>query len=100
MTALLARLASLLPRRRHGRQAANLAVEWRQFGDAVVHRSSLGDLSPGGAFMRAVCPREVGAPVVLDLPTASGTRNIHARVAWRSTHGMGLRFTRPLESPT
>ncbi len=95
----LARLAS---RRRAPRRPSNLAVDWRVFGSKVHHISALMDLSPTGAFVRAAYPREVGSPLVLDLPIppgpgrAGGTTRVHARVAWRSPDGMGLRFTRPV----
>ncbi len=95
------RLVALLGRRRHARRPSNLAVDWRPFGSQVGHISALSDLSAGGAFVRAAYPREVGSPSVIALPTAKGKVNVHARVAWCSRDGMGLRFTRelPVEPP-
>jgi len=48
--------------------------------------------------VRAAYPRDVGTPIVLDLPTPKGVVHVHARVAWAGAQGMGLRFTRPLGS--
>jgi hypothetical protein len=98
---LWSRIVALLGRRRHARLPSNLAVDWRQFGSQVGHISALADLSPGGAFLRAAYPRDVGSPIVLDLPTPRGKVNVHARVAWCSREGMGVRFTRelPVERP-
>ncbi len=90
------RLVSLLGRRRHARKATTATVDWHSFGSKVGHISALVDVSQGGAFVRAAYPREVGTPIVLDLPTAKGTVHVHARVAWSGPAGMGLRFTRPL----
>lgn len=93
------RLAALLPsaRRRHARQPTNMTVDWHLFGSQVGHISALRDLSPGGAFVRAAYPRDVGSPIVLELPTAAGPVNVHARVAWCGRNGMGLRFTKPVQ---
>ena len=90
------RIVSLLGRRRHARKATTATVDWHPFGSKVGHISALVDVSQGGAFVRAAYPREVGTPIVLDLPTAKGTVHVHARVAWAGPAGMGLRFTRPL----
>jgi hypothetical protein len=90
------RLVSFFGRRRHVRKPSNATVDWHPFGSKVCHISSLVDLSNGGAFVRAAYPRDVGSPIVLDLPTAKGLVHVHARVAWSGPRGMGLRFTRPL----
>ena len=95
---LLSAAARVRARRKHPRRASNLAIDWRVFGSRVHHISALADLSPGGAFVRAAYPRAVGSPITLDLPTARGKVNVHARVAWCSAEGMGLRFTRSLPS--
>ena len=98
LATLWSRLLALLPsaRRRHARQPTNMTVDWHLFGSQVGHISALRDLSPGGAFVRAAYPREVGSPIVLELPTAEGPVNVHARVAWCGRNGMGVRFTREL----
>ncbi len=96
LPSLWSRLVSLLGRRRHARKATTATVDWHSFGSKVGHISALVDVSQGGAFVRAAYPREVGTPIVLDLPTAKGTVHVHARVAWSGPAGMGLRFTRPL----
>lgn len=95
--ALWSRLVSLFGRREHARLPSNLTVDWHLFGSQVGHISALRDLSPGGAFVRAAYPREVGSPIVLELPTPQGRVNVHARVAWCGRNGMGLRFTRPVQ---
>jgi hypothetical protein len=89
-------LDGLMTRRAAPRTPSSVTIEWQVFGSQVRHRSFLGDLSSGGAFVRAADPRPVGSPIVLDLPTAQGPVNVHARVAWMGAQGMGLRFTRPL----
>jgi hypothetical protein len=83
-------------RRRHPRRPTSRTVDWRIFGSQVRHISALLDISPGGAFVRAAYPRPVGSPVVLDWPSDRGLVQVHARVAWCSGEGMGLRFTRDL----
>jgi hypothetical protein len=98
VTTIWARLVSLLGRRRYARKPTNATVDWHPFGSKVGHISSLIDLSQGGAFVRAAYPRDVGTPIVLDLPTPKGVVHVHARVAWAGAQGMGLRFTRPLGS--
>jgi hypothetical protein len=90
------RIGGLFGRRQHPRRPSNLAVDWHLFGSKVGHISTLVDLSRGGAFVRAAYPRDVGSPIVLELPTADGPINVHARVAWSTEQGMGLRFTRLL----
>jgi len=89
-------LDALMSRRGQPRVPSTLKVDWQVFGSQVRHRSFLGDLSAGGAFVRAADPRPVGSPIVLDLPTPSGPLNVHARVAWMGSQGMGLRFTRAI----
>ncbi len=73
-----------------------VAVDWRHFGSRMHSVSSTMDLSRGGAFVLTADPRPVGTPIVLALKAAGGTLERHARVAWKSSRGMGLRFTRTL----
>jgi hypothetical protein len=86
-------LLSISTRRKHARLVSRAAVEWHVFGSSVVHRSRLGDVSRGGAFLRTPAPKPVGSPIVLDLPAPDGASKVHARVAWIAATGMGLRFT-------
>jgi hypothetical protein len=89
----------MLPwRREHRRVRAALGVDWRRFGRAVHHLSTLGDVSAAGAFVHTAEPQPAGSPLVLDIETPAGgvALDVHARVAWTSARGMGLRFTRPL----
>jgi hypothetical protein len=96
------RLATLLRRpltgrpwrRRHERDAAMLAVDWRAFGSGVHRVSTTADVSPAGAFVCTAEPRPVGSPLVLELATPRGPVEVHARVAWTDPRGMGVRFTR------
>jgi hypothetical protein len=90
-------LLSLRGRRRHARTSSTGGIDWRVFGSGVHHLSELSDLSVGGAFVRTAAPRPVGSPIVLDVATASGVAlDVHARVAWVTREGMGLRFTRAI----
>jgi hypothetical protein len=95
-------LSSLPWRRGHRRTRATLGIDWRLFGSAVHHLSTVGDVSRGGVFVRTASPAPAGSPVVLDLETPDGRveLDVHARVAWSSPHGMGLRFTRALRLDT
>lgn len=86
-------LLSLSPRRKHPRVSSRVPVEWHEFGSGVFHRSRLGNLSNGGAFLRTPAPRPIGCPIVLDLAAPRGSATVHARVAWTTSTGMGLRFT-------
>jgi hypothetical protein len=97
MTALSALkhwILSTRARRAQHRKLSTMGVRWRVFGSSVHHLSVLGDVSPGGALLRAADPRPVGSPIVLDLATRKGLVTVHARVAWAGSPGMGLRFTR------
>jgi len=89
----------LRARRQHRRTRAVLGVSWHPFGSAVRHLSTVGDVSPGGAFVHTGLPRPPGSPIVLDLELPDGRvrTDVHARVAWCSGDGMGLRFTRAID---
>ena len=86
-------LLSMSRRRTHERVESRVPVEWHVFGSAVRHLSRLGDLSRGGAFLRTPAPKPVGSAIVLDLASPRGLVTVHARVAWTTSTGMGLRFT-------
>ena len=94
LSALKRWLLSTRARRAQHRMLSSMGVRWRVFGSRVHHLSVLGDLSPGGALLRAADPRPVGSPIVLDLATRKGLVTVHARVAWTGPSGMGLRFSR------
>ncbi len=99
LASLVERSWSWLRRRRqHRRTRAPLGVSWHVFGSAVRHLSTLADVSPGGAFVHTPDPKPPGSPSVLDLEVPGGrvAMDVHARVAWSSPRGMGLRFTRTL----
>jgi hypothetical protein len=96
LSALKRLLLSTRARRVQHRTPSSIPVDWRVFGSKVHHLTILADLSPGGAFVRAPDPRPVGSPIVIDLATPRGIVNVHARVAWKSPQGMGIRFTRLL----
>lgn len=96
LSSLRAWVRSLGTRRARPRIPSGMPVDWRLFGSPVHHVTTLADISCGGAFVRALDPGPVGSPVVLELATARGLLNVHARVAWTSVGGMGLRFTRAL----
>jgi hypothetical protein len=92
-------LLSLRGRRSHTRAPSNGGIDWRAFGSGVHHLSEIADLSEGGAFVRTASPRPVGSPIVLDVATADGVAlDVHARVAWVTGAGMGLRFTRGIDA--
>lgn len=94
LSALKRLLLSTRARRVRHRWPSSIPVDWRSFGSKVHHLTVLADLSAGGAFVRAADPRPVGSPIVIDMATPRGIVNVHARVAWKSSQGMGLRFTR------
>ena len=95
-TLLRRALAVLVTRRSHARRRAEVAVDWHLFGSDVHARSTTSDLSRGGAFVATAAPAPIGSPIVLAVATAAGPIFAHARVAWRTASGMGLRFTRAL----
>lgn len=91
---LLRRWLSLLGRRAERRERRALHVDWHVFGSGVRHRSTTGDVGRGGAFLHTAVAKPRGSPIVLELLTDRGVRvTKHARVAWSSLRGMGLRFT-------
>ncbi len=91
---LLRRWLSLLGRRAERRERRALHVDWHVFGSGVRHRSTTGDVGRGGAFLHTADAKPKGSPIVLEMLTERGElMSRHARVAWSSLRGMGLRFT-------
>lgn len=94
---LFRRVLSFLPwRRAYDRTRTTLAVDWRVFGSDVHRVSPAADFSRGGAFVRTSEPKQLDTPLVLAVPTPRGNVEIHARVAWTGSLGMGVRFMRAL----
>ena len=96
---LFRRVLSFLPwRRAHDRTSTTLAVDWRVFGSDVHRVSAAADFSRGGAFVRTSEPKQIDTPLVLAVTTPRGNVEVHARVAWTGSRGMGVRFMRALQT--
>ncbi len=84
--------------RRHRRLPIALPVSWRVPQSKGVFDSVIGDIAPGGAFVRTSLPVEAGADVVLDIraPGAEQPLSIAGRVVWsaldRADSGFGIEF--------
>jgi hypothetical protein len=79
---------------RSPREPSAVKADWRLFGSRVHRVSVTEDISRGGAFVLTSDPRPKHTPVIIQLATARGVVERHARVAWSDARGMGLRFTR------
>ncbi len=96
IASLLKRIWHSLPwRRTHVRTPTALTVDWRVPGSRTHRVSPISDVSPGGAFLFTDEPKSVDTPLVLEVATPTGWVQMHARVAWASAHGMGVRFCEP-----
>lgn len=84
--------------RRHRRLPIALPVSWRVPQSKGVFDSVIGDIAPGGAFVRTSLAVEAGADVVLDIraPGAEQPLSISGRVVWssldRADSGFGIEF--------
>jgi hypothetical protein len=78
------------------REPSAVKADWHIFGSQVHRVSVTSDISRGGAFVLTSDPKPKHTPVVIQLETARGLVERHARVAWSDSRGMGLRFTRDL----
>lgn len=96
LVSLVRRIWRALPwKRAHERTPTALSVDWRVAGSSTHRTSPVSDWSPGGAFLYTNEPKRVGAPLVLELSTAQGWVQLHARVAWAGARGMGVAFCEP-----
>jgi Tfp pilus assembly protein PilZ len=86
--------------RSHGRYPAALPVEYRVDGATESQRSTLVDLSSGGAFIRAETSPPAGSAVALAIDLADGhTVEVAGRVTWTGASdavpGFGVDFEIP-----
>jgi hypothetical protein len=76
----------------HPRVKASTRVDWCVTG-AVTHVvSNLGNVGPGGAFVRTSVAAPVGAVVQMHLLTDIGPVPARGKVAWANASGMGIAF--------
>lgn len=84
--------------RRHRRVPTDLRAGWRVPNELTRHEGSVGDIGPGGAFLRTREMPAAGTSVLIELPLPGGgaAHVIEGRVAWtRSTpgaEGVGVEF--------
>jgi hypothetical protein len=74
------------------RMRATTTVDWCVAGTATHVVSNLGNLSPGGAFVRTSVPAPVGSAVHLRVLTEVGAVATRGKVAWSGPAGMGVSF--------
>ncbi len=88
--------------RRHLRRSVQVEFRTQQADGLGELTFDSGDVSPGGAFLRADFLLEEGEPLLLEFVLPEGRRPIKAKgvVAWvrrfpadRDEAGMGIRFT-------
>ncbi len=84
--------------RRFRRLPTEIRVDWRIPETPTRRLSQIGDIGPGGAFIRTPHRQEPGTPVVLEVapPGSSAPLAIEGRVAWQcdtpGAEGFGVEF--------
>jgi Tfp pilus assembly protein PilZ len=84
--------------RRHRRLPVSMPAEWRLVQEREVHRSTVEDIGPGGAFIRSALPIQPGSEVVLGVvpPGSVCPVEIAGRVVWSrqvpGEDGFGVEF--------
>jgi hypothetical protein len=76
----------------HPRVRATTRVDWCVDGGATHVVSNLGNVGPGGAFVRTSIAAPVGSDVRLHLLTDIGPVPARGKVAWSNASGMGIAF--------
>jgi hypothetical protein len=74
------------------RYRAASRVDWCVEGTVTHIVSELGNVGPGGAFVRTRLPAPVGAKLAMHVLTDIGAVAVEGKVAWSSATGMGIAF--------